>query len=132
MVPELVSECAIRMQGIEDRWVPELGSWNTHFTACARWYLWKYMNAAQADRERFLQEDQESEYTDSRLLDLERRDEVQSILKGLSDRDQNVLRWRVVEGVSWYELGVRIGVSKNTAQKIFHQIMEQVRVRHTT
>jgi RNA polymerase sigma-70 factor (ECF subfamily) len=84
----------------------------------------------------------ETEFPSNRFEDLstpskqmravERRTLIESGLKSLSDKDQRVLRLRHEEGLSFVEIGKKLGVSSDAARMTWGRAIEKLKTHLST
>lgn len=123
---DLWSECVVeRMPSIFKRYDGSLGaSQLTHAYACLKWYMWKWMNRFERSGHGELRDVGRA---DKSLLNLDSKDEVQYLLRGLSEYDRLVITLYHIEGLTFKEIGEHLGVCKCTARNHYLRSLKNVR-----
>ena len=94
-----------------------------------RWYCFKWMNKRAKSKDVFHEDVQDIDPPEEpQVLDLDLKDEVESLLKGLSEYDRYLLVAYHCGGLTFAEIGEALGIGKATALRHYHAAMSRARL----
>lgn len=123
---EIESYLVSRMYGILQNYVSTLSTLKTHVSRNLCWYAYKFVC-----NELHKHNNADSNYLNQRYyieaFNLDRRDEVNNILDGLSEYHQSLLYMRFVEGLTQDQIAKELGISKSSARNHINDALQEAR-----
>jgi len=116
IVEDLVGEAMVRLPRIAETYDPTRKvKFHTYATVCLRWYMSKMLRKRNKTREDDFVEEPEFLHA----FDLDEEEEVSNMLEGLHWRERRAVRAKVLENLTFEEIGDEMGVAKGTARNYY-------------